>query len=31
MIRRYIQNQEKIERDRERGLFDETYDDQGPF
>ena len=24
MIRRYIQNQEKIERDRERGLFDET-------
>ena len=24
MIRRYIQNQEKIERDQERGLFDET-------
>ena len=24
MIRRYIQNQEKIEREQERGLFDET-------
>jgi putative transposase len=24
MIRRYIQNQEKIERDQERGLFDEA-------
>jgi putative transposase len=24
MIRHYIQNQEKIERDQERGLFDET-------
>jgi putative transposase len=24
MIRRYIQNQEKIEREQERGLFDEA-------